>query len=81
MTIYQQLERLFVERLIQLKKVKNYNFKNYEDLKKNIPKSRRKFWEANKKVSNQKVKNRFRYTFLFPSYLTGLKFIIKNSKH
>ena len=73
--------KTFVERLIQLKKVKNYNFKNYEDLKKNIPKSRRKFWEANKKVSNQKVKNRFRYTFLFPSYLTGLKFIIKNSKH
>ena len=73
--------KTFVERLIQLKKVKNYNFKNYEDLKNSIPKLKRKFWEANKKVSNKKIKERFQYTFMFPSYLAGLKFTIKNSKH
>ena len=37
----------FVERLIQLKKVKNYNFKNYEDLKK-------AFLEIKKKVLGSK---------------------------
>ena len=73
--------KVFIERLIQLKKVRNYNFQNYEDVKKSIPKSKRKFWEANRKVSNQKVKNRFHYTFLFPSYLSGLKFTVITSKH
>ena len=68
----------FMERIIKLKKVKDYNFKNYEELKDEISDTRKKFWEANKKVSNKKVKKSFRYNFLFPSYLSGLKYIIKN---
>ena len=69
----------FIERIIKLKKVKVYNFRNYEELKKKISDPKKKFWQANKKVSSQKVKKKFRYTFLFPSYMEGLKYIIKNS--
>jgi nucleoside-diphosphate-sugar epimerase len=69
----------FIERIIKLKKVKVYNFRNYEELKKDISEPKKKFWEANKKVSSQKVKKKFRYTFLFPSYMEGLKYIIRNS--
>ena len=68
----------FVLRIIELKKVKKYSFKNYENLK-NISKTKKRFWEANKKVSSKKVKDRFNYTFLYPSYLTGLKHIINSS--
>ena len=38
---------------------------------------KQKFWKANKKVSNKKIKKKFCYTFLFPSYLSGLKQIIR----
>ena len=68
----------FIEQIIKLKNIKKYNFRNYEDLKKSISSSKKKFWKANKKVSSKKVKRNFRYTFLFPSYLAGLKHTIKN---
>tara|TARA_A100001015_G_scaffold280081_1_gene341921 strand:+ start:452 stop:1297 length:846 start_codon:yes stop_codon:yes gene_type:complete len=68
----------FMERIIKLKKVKNYSFRDYEKFKKNISQSKKKFWEANKKVSNKKIKKKLRYTFLFPTFFTGLKYIIKN---
>ena len=71
--------QIFIERIISLKKVKDYNFRNYEEIKNNIPESKKKFWEANKKVSNKKIKEKFQFTFLFPSYLSGLKYTIKNS--
>ena len=67
-----------MKRIIEIKKVKDYSFKNYENLK-SVPTLKKRFWEANKKVSSKKIKNKFNYTFLFPSYLTGLKHIVKNS--
>ena len=68
----------FLEKIIKLKKIKKYNFKDYEDLKKNIEPTKKKFWQANRKVSSKKIKKYFRYTFLFPSYMNGLKYTIKN---
>ena len=43
-------------------------------IKEKYLRAKKKFWKANKKVSSQKVKKNFRYTFLFPSYLSGLKY-------
>jgi uncharacterized protein YpuA (DUF1002 family) len=67
-----------MERIIKLKKVKKYSFRDYEKFKKNISQAKKKFWEANKRVSNKKIKKELRYTFLFPTFFMGLKYIIKN---
>ena len=69
----------FVLRIIKLKKVKNYNFISYDKKKVGALSKKRKFWEANKKVSNKKIKKKFEYSYLFPTYSSGLKYTIKNS--
>ncbi len=56
----------FIERIIKLKKVKIYSYRNYEEIKRNIPKSKKKFWEANKKVSSEKVKKKISLYFSIP---------------
>ncbi len=70
---------MFVKRIIKLKNIKDYNFVNYAEQKKSSSTFKRKFWEANKKVSNEKIKKKFDYIYLFPTYFSGLKHTIKHS--
>ena len=69
----------FITRIIKLKNIKNYNFINYEEHKDDVSILKKKFWEANKKVSNKKIKKEFEYTYIFPTYVSGLKYTVKNS--
>ena len=69
----------FMNRIIKLKNIKNFNFINYEENKEDLPMLKRKFWEANKKVSNKKIKKEFEYSYIFPTYFSGLKYTVKNS--
>ena len=69
----------FITRIIKLKKVKKFNFTNYEDNEDSMSQLKKKFWESNKKVSNKKIKNSFKYSYLFPTYMSGLKFTIKDT--
>ena len=58
-------------------KEKNKNYR--EDNKEDLPALKRKFWEANKKVSNKKIKKEFEYSYIFPTYFSGLKYTVMNS--
>ena len=69
----------FMNRIIKLKNIKNFNFINYEENKEDAPVLKRKFWESNKKVSNRKIKKEFEYSYIFPTYFSGLKYTVKNS--
>ena len=69
----------FFLRIIRLNGVKKYNFLNYEENEKDISGLKQRFWKANRKVSSKKITTQFNYSFLFPSYLSGLKHIIKHS--
>lgn len=69
----------FVERIINLKNVKNYNFIMYGEKNKYLKTLKNKFWLSNKKVSAKKIKKYFKYSYLFPTYVSGLKHVIKNS--
>jgi len=46
----------FLNRIIELKKIRKYNFIQYENNKKNISLYKKKFWTSNKKVSCKKIK-------------------------
>ena len=69
----------FVNRIIKLKNIKKYKFINYEDQKESLTELGKKFWEENKKVSSKKIKKKFNYIYLFPSFRSGLKHIIKHA--
>ena len=64
------------EELMVLKKIKKYETISFKKYKGSLSKKARKFWYNNKKVSNQKVKQKLRYSFLFSTYKNGLKSLI-----
>ena len=70
----QVVEEDFIMEAIKIKKIKkNINFLTFEEYSKNLTAKSKKFWLNNKKVSNKKIKNFFRYNFIFPDYKSGLK--------
>ncbi len=69
----------FINRIINLKNIKSYNFIQYEDYKKHASNLQKRFWESNKRVNSIKIKEKYDYTFLFPNYISGLKFTINES--
>ncbi|MEC8100372.1 MAG: hypothetical protein VX089_04065 [Pseudomonadota bacterium] len=69
----------FILRIIELKNIKTYNFIDYKENKVLLTEARKRFWEANKKVSSKKAIEELHYSYLFPSYVSGLKHIVKNS--
>lgn len=66
----------FLLEIIQLKKIKKYETCNFQEYKVSLSKKAKKFWYNNKKVSNEKVKQKLRYYFLFSTYKNGLKSLI-----
>ncbi len=62
----------FLLQVAEIKNINDYHIIEYEDFKKKIPKRAKKFWMNNKKVSIAKVKNYFKYKFIFPSFKSGL---------
>ena len=66
----------FLLEIVKLKKIKKYETISFKKYKGSLSKKARKFWYNNKKVSNQKVKQKLRYSFLFSTYKNGLKSLI-----
>jgi len=59
--------------IAKLKQIEHYKVVDYKIYLKNISKRSKKFWENNKKVSNQKLKRILNYEFIAPNYKRGLR--------
>ena len=63
----------YLMEIIRLRNIRKYEIIDYNEYKKKLSKTAKKFWENNKKVSNNKITVKLKYRFLFPDFKSGLK--------
>ena len=70
---YPSTREAFLKEAIKIKKIKKFSTIAFEEYYKTLSERSKKFWTNNKKVSNDKIKKYFKYSFIFSDYRNGIR--------